>query len=141
MQVYDGSSDRAPQLGRLCGSQQPSTINSTGNQLYIKLRTDSSVATGGFLASYSTSNTQTGNNQQQPALTYSNVYAGRTSQNQQTQTDSIAVRPAPSPLIGSPQVVVAHHSDQNLQSKVTATPSVQEGNDNSHMQMALGISE
>uniref|UniRef100_A0A674N4D4 CUB domain-containing protein n=1 Tax=Takifugu rubripes TaxID=31033 RepID=A0A674N4D4_TAKRU len=41
-------------LGRLCGSQQPSTINSTGNQLYIKLRTDSSVAAGGFLASYST---------------------------------------------------------------------------------------
>ncbi|TWW71482.1 Cubilin Precursor [Takifugu flavidus] len=52
--VYDGSSDSAPQLGRLCGSQQPSTINSTGNQLYIKLRTDSSVAAGGFLASYST---------------------------------------------------------------------------------------
>lgn len=60
VQVYDGSSDGAPQLGRLCGSQQPSTINSTGNQLYIKLRTDSSVAAGGFLASYSTSNMQAG---------------------------------------------------------------------------------
>lgn len=57
VQVYDGSSDSAPQLGQLCGSQQPSTINSTGNQLYVKLRTDSSVAAGGFLASYSTSNT------------------------------------------------------------------------------------
>lgn len=56
VQVYDGSSDRAPQLARLCGSQQPSTINSTGNQLYVKLRTDGSVAAGGFLASYSTSN-------------------------------------------------------------------------------------
>lgn len=55
MQVYDGSSDSAPQLARLCGSQQPSPVNSTGNQLYVKLRTDSSVATGGFLASYSTS--------------------------------------------------------------------------------------
>ncbi|CAF88390.1 unnamed protein product, partial [Tetraodon nigroviridis] len=51
--VYDGSSDAAPQLARLCGSQQPGTVNSTGNQLYVKLRTDGSVAAGGFLASYS----------------------------------------------------------------------------------------
>lgn len=59
VQVYDGSSASDPQLARLCGSQQPNTINSTGHQLYIKLRTDSSVAAGGFLASYTTSKTTT----------------------------------------------------------------------------------
>ncbi|KAM4534255.1 cubilin [Odontesthes bonariensis] len=51
--VYDGNSSSAPELAKLCGSQLPITINSSSNQLYIKLRTDSSVHAGGFLASYS----------------------------------------------------------------------------------------
>lgn len=42
----------APELAKLCGSHQPSIINSTDNQLFVKLRTDSSVSAGGFLASY-----------------------------------------------------------------------------------------
>ncbi|XP_029134023.2 cubilin [Labrus bergylta] len=50
--VYDGNSTSAPELARLCGSQAPVPINSSSNQLYVKLRTDSSVSTGGFLASY-----------------------------------------------------------------------------------------
>ncbi|XP_045916959.1 cubilin [Micropterus dolomieu] len=50
--VHDGNSSSAPQLAKLCGSQPPSTIRSSSNQLYIKLRTDSSVSAGGFLASY-----------------------------------------------------------------------------------------
>ncbi|XP_068160694.1 cubilin [Antennarius striatus] len=50
--VYDGNSSSAPELARLCGNQQPSAINSSGNQLYIKLRTDGSISAGGFLASY-----------------------------------------------------------------------------------------
>nr|XP_046226989.1 cubilin [Scatophagus argus] len=50
--VHDGNSSSAPELAKLCGSQLPSTISSSGNQLYIKLRTDSTVSTGGFLASY-----------------------------------------------------------------------------------------
>lgn len=54
-QIHDGNSSSAPELVKLCGSQLPSTINSTGNELYIKLRTDSSINTGGFLASYSSS--------------------------------------------------------------------------------------
>lgn len=54
-QVHDGNSTNAPQLAKLCGNQLPSTINSSRNELYIKLRTDSSVSTGGFLASYTTS--------------------------------------------------------------------------------------
>ncbi|XP_076027535.1 cubilin [Genypterus blacodes] len=50
--VYDGSSSSAPELAHLCGSQMPETINSSSRELYVKLRTDSSVSTGGFLASY-----------------------------------------------------------------------------------------
>ncbi|XP_070708966.1 cubilin [Pempheris klunzingeri] len=50
--VYDGNSSSAPELAKLCGSQLPIPINSSSNQLYIKLRTDSSVSTGGFIASY-----------------------------------------------------------------------------------------
>uniref|UniRef100_A0A3Q2TAZ9 Cubilin n=1 Tax=Fundulus heteroclitus TaxID=8078 RepID=A0A3Q2TAZ9_FUNHE len=50
--VYDGNSSSAPELAKLCGTSPPSPINSSSNQLYIKLRTDSSVNTGGFIASY-----------------------------------------------------------------------------------------
>lgn len=50
--VHDGNSSAAPELARLCGTQQPGIINSTGHELFVKLRTDSSVAAGGFLASY-----------------------------------------------------------------------------------------
>lgn len=50
--VYDGNSSSTPELAKLCGSQLPSTINSSSNQLYVKLRTDNSINTGGFLASY-----------------------------------------------------------------------------------------
>ncbi|XP_041824165.1 cubilin [Melanotaenia boesemani] len=51
--VFDGSSSNAPELARLCGSELPSSINSSNNQLYVKLRTDSSVNAGGFIGSYS----------------------------------------------------------------------------------------
>uniref|UniRef100_A0AAQ4PGY7 Cubilin n=1 Tax=Gasterosteus aculeatus aculeatus TaxID=481459 RepID=A0AAQ4PGY7_GASAC len=52
LSVYDGNSTGGPQLAQLCGSQLPSSISSSSNQLYIKLRTDGSVSAGGFLASY-----------------------------------------------------------------------------------------
>ncbi|XP_017269603.1 cubilin [Kryptolebias marmoratus] len=51
--VFDGNSTSASELARLCGTQLPSSINSSSSQMYIKLRTDSSVSAGGFLASYS----------------------------------------------------------------------------------------
>ncbi|XP_069007315.1 cubilin [Embiotoca jacksoni] len=54
LEVHDGNSSSAPELVKLCGSQLPANINSSSNQLYIKLRTDSSVSRGGFLASYTT---------------------------------------------------------------------------------------
>ncbi|XP_034025114.1 cubilin [Thalassophryne amazonica] len=52
--VYDGDSSTAAQLARLCGSDLPSPVNSSGSELYVKLRTDSSINAGGFLASYTT---------------------------------------------------------------------------------------
>uniref|UniRef100_A0A3B3TV83 CUB domain-containing protein n=1 Tax=Poecilia latipinna TaxID=48699 RepID=A0A3B3TV83_9TELE len=53
--VHDGNSSTAPELAKLCGTELPRPINSSSNQLYIKLRTDSSVNTGGFIAFYNTS--------------------------------------------------------------------------------------
>ncbi|MEQ2209692.1 hypothetical protein XENOCAPTIV_002638, partial [Xenoophorus captivus] len=50
--VHDGNSSSTPELTRLCGTELPSPINSSSNQLYIKLRTDGSVNAGGFIASY-----------------------------------------------------------------------------------------
>ncbi|KAM6900418.1 cubilin [Xenentodon cancila] len=52
--VYDGNSSSASQLAKLCGSQLPGTINSSSHHLYVKLRTDGSISTGGFLATYTT---------------------------------------------------------------------------------------
>ncbi|XP_076146859.1 cubilin [Alosa pseudoharengus] len=52
--VYDGNSTNAPQLAQLCGTQLPAPVNSTKEYLYVKLRTDSSVNAGGFIASYTT---------------------------------------------------------------------------------------
>uniref|UniRef100_A0A3B5AXX3 Cubilin n=1 Tax=Stegastes partitus TaxID=144197 RepID=A0A3B5AXX3_9TELE len=58
--VYDGDSSSAPGLATLCGNQLPAAISSSGHQLYLKLRTDSTVSTGGFVASYiSSRNTHT----------------------------------------------------------------------------------
>ncbi|XP_017555843.2 cubilin [Pygocentrus nattereri] len=53
--VYDGNSTNAHQLAKLCGNQIPNTINSTKEQLYVKLRTDSIINAGGFVASYASS--------------------------------------------------------------------------------------
>uniref|UniRef100_A0A671XF39 Cubilin n=1 Tax=Sparus aurata TaxID=8175 RepID=A0A671XF39_SPAAU len=56
--VYDGNSSSTPEIAKLCGTGLPSTISSSSNQLYVKLRTDSVVNAGGFFASY-TSSTKT----------------------------------------------------------------------------------
>lgn len=51
-QVYDGNSSNALQLAKLCGNQLPAPINSSKEHLYVKLRTDSVISAGGFVASY-----------------------------------------------------------------------------------------
>uniref|UniRef100_A0A8B9GL35 Cubilin n=1 Tax=Amazona collaria TaxID=241587 RepID=A0A8B9GL35_9PSIT len=50
--VYDGNSSNARQLGKFCGSQIPQLIRSSGENVYVKLRTDSTLQGGGFLATY-----------------------------------------------------------------------------------------
>ncbi|XP_053120680.1 cubilin [Hemicordylus capensis] len=50
--VYDGNSTNAKVLGKFCGNQIPPSIRSTGDTLYVKLRTDGSLGGGGFLARY-----------------------------------------------------------------------------------------
>uniref|UniRef100_A0A4W3K7X0 Cubilin n=1 Tax=Callorhinchus milii TaxID=7868 RepID=A0A4W3K7X0_CALMI len=50
--VYDGNSTNSYLLATLCGNQKPTTIRSTSNNMYIKLRTDNSIGRGGFFAKY-----------------------------------------------------------------------------------------
>ncbi|KAM8810851.1 cubilin [Eudromia elegans] len=50
--VFDGNSSSAKLLGKFCGNQIPQPIRSSGNSMYVKLRTDSSLQGGGFLAKY-----------------------------------------------------------------------------------------
>uniref|UniRef100_A0A8C3CRJ2 Cubilin n=1 Tax=Cairina moschata TaxID=8855 RepID=A0A8C3CRJ2_CAIMO len=50
--IYDGNSSNAKQLGKFCGTRIPQLIRSSGDSVYIKLRTDSSLRGGGFLAKY-----------------------------------------------------------------------------------------
>ncbi|XP_066539114.1 cubilin [Hoplias malabaricus] len=50
--VYDGNSTNARELAKLCGNQIPSPITSSKEHLYVKLRTDSVINAGGFVASY-----------------------------------------------------------------------------------------
>ncbi|PKU29868.1 hypothetical protein llap_19828 [Limosa lapponica baueri] len=50
--AYDGNSSNAKQLGKFCGDQIPEPIRSSGDSMYVKLRTDGSLRGGGFLAKY-----------------------------------------------------------------------------------------
>ncbi|XP_078278371.1 cubilin [Rhinoraja longicauda] len=50
--VYNGININSQILFKLCGNQMPASILSSKNNMYIELQTDSSVATGGFLAKY-----------------------------------------------------------------------------------------
>ncbi|XP_037243046.1 cubilin isoform X5 [Falco rusticolus] len=50
--VYDGNSSNAKQLGKFCGNQIPQLIRSSGDSMYVKLRTDRNQQGGGFLAKY-----------------------------------------------------------------------------------------
>ena len=52
--VRDGGSTEAPLVGRFCGHNLPQNFLSTGNQLLIRFKTDSSISQEGFRASYRT---------------------------------------------------------------------------------------
>jgi len=54
VELRDGSSMNAELLGRFCGSTQPSaSISSTGQAMFVRFRTDSSVTRTGFKATVS----------------------------------------------------------------------------------------
>ncbi|XP_067665910.1 cubilin-like [Haliotis asinina] len=50
-EVFDGSSDIAPSLGRYCGYSVP-TLSSTGQYMYIKFKSDGSTTGTGFSMTY-----------------------------------------------------------------------------------------
>lgn len=68
LQVYDGHLVTDPLIGRYCGLTSPPPIQSSQNYLLIKFTTDSSVAGTGFIATYTSSNTNGAGNHTQPTL-------------------------------------------------------------------------
>ncbi|XP_034754496.1 dorsal-ventral patterning tolloid-like protein 1 isoform X1 [Etheostoma cragini] len=54
LEAFDGDSDTAAILGRLCGSKIPEQLLSTGNKMYLRFISDASVQRKGFQASHST---------------------------------------------------------------------------------------
>lgn len=53
LEIFDGSTARSPSLGRMCtGQQTHGAIYSTTNVLYVKFRTDMSMAGRGFRLTY-----------------------------------------------------------------------------------------
>ncbi|KAK1175725.1 tolloid-like protein 1 isoform X1 [Acipenser oxyrinchus oxyrinchus] len=54
LEVYDGESDKAAILGRLCGSKLPDPVISNGNKMYLRFISDASVQRKGFQATHST---------------------------------------------------------------------------------------
>uniref|UniRef100_A0A3B3WI36 CUB domain-containing protein n=1 Tax=Poecilia mexicana TaxID=48701 RepID=A0A3B3WI36_9TELE len=54
LEAFDGDSDAAAILGRLCGNKIPEPLVSTGNKMYLRFISDASVQRKGFQASHST---------------------------------------------------------------------------------------
>uniref|UniRef100_A0A3Q3LWD9 Metalloendopeptidase n=1 Tax=Mastacembelus armatus TaxID=205130 RepID=A0A3Q3LWD9_9TELE len=54
LEAFDGDSDTAAILGRLCGSKIPEPLVSTGNKMYLRFISDASVQRKGFQATHST---------------------------------------------------------------------------------------
>ena len=54
LQIRDGDNSLSPLLGRFCGSSTPGNITSSGNSLWIEFHSDASVADTGFLAHFTT---------------------------------------------------------------------------------------
>ena len=50
--MYDGSSDKSPELSSLCGTDIPGEITSTGSTMMVRLKSDGSTTGQGFKATY-----------------------------------------------------------------------------------------
>lgn len=56
LEAFDGDSDKALILSRLCGSKIPEPLISTANKMYLRFISDASVQRKGFQATHSTGN-------------------------------------------------------------------------------------
>ncbi|XP_074652971.1 cubilin-like [Tubulanus polymorphus] len=54
MVVFDGNSTDAPLLGKYCGKEIPTPIQTTGRSMLVKFASDNSIVGEGFLARYTT---------------------------------------------------------------------------------------
>ncbi|XP_065550109.1 tolloid-like protein 1 isoform X2 [Lathamus discolor] len=54
LEVFDGESEKAPILGRLCGNKIPDPLIATGNKMFLRFVSDASVQRKGFQATHST---------------------------------------------------------------------------------------
>ena len=54
VEIYDGADVNARKFGPFCGTNSPADITSSGNKLYIKLKTDGSQTYKGFAARFNT---------------------------------------------------------------------------------------
>ncbi|KAK5982463.1 hypothetical protein GCK32_018105, partial [Trichostrongylus colubriformis] len=52
LEIRDGPTEHSPLIGRYCNIYAPSTIYSTGNFLFVRIRTDTFAASNGFTAVY-----------------------------------------------------------------------------------------
>ena len=49
LEVHDGASESSPLIGtKMCGSNLPQNIKSTGNELFVKFHSDYSVTSTGY---------------------------------------------------------------------------------------------
>lgn len=53
LEIYDGLNSRAPSFGRFCGSKKPLPVVSSGNSMFLRFFSDSSVQKRGFKVSHS----------------------------------------------------------------------------------------
>lgn len=54
LELYDGTDNLAPILGRFCGSKKPDPVVATGSSLFLRFYSDASVQRKGFQAVHST---------------------------------------------------------------------------------------
>lgn len=53
LEIHDGLNGKAPSLGRFCGSKKPLPVVSSGDSMFLRFSSDSSVQKRGFKASHS----------------------------------------------------------------------------------------
>ena len=54
IKVRDGGTPQSPLIGRYCSRSMPLPVLSLGNELFVRFRSDYSVASSGFRARYET---------------------------------------------------------------------------------------